>query len=99
MLTIKSDDVVGRANAYDSIIKGRPIHNPNIPSSFNVLMSEIKSLGFSVNPLNGRGEKIFIGEDTSAAKKMEEESGRQQNRFMERPAKPKIKPKKEKDKK
>jgi DNA-directed RNA polymerase subunit beta len=51
MLTIKSDDVVGRANAYDSIIKGRPIHNPNIPSSFNVLVSEIKSLGFSINPI------------------------------------------------
>jgi DNA-directed RNA polymerase subunit beta len=51
MLTIKSDDVVGRANAYDSIIKGRPIHNPNIPSSFNVLVSEIKSLGFSMNPI------------------------------------------------
>ncbi|MFZ5559428.1 MAG: DNA-directed RNA polymerase subunit beta [Patescibacteria group bacterium] len=51
MLTIKSDDIVGRANAYDSIIKGRPIHNPNIPSSFNVLVSELKSLGFSVNPI------------------------------------------------
>jgi len=59
MLTIKSDDVVGRANAYDSIIKGRPIHNPNIPSSFNVLVSEIKSLGFAVNPINLNGEKII----------------------------------------
>ncbi len=51
MLTIKSDDVVGRANAYDSIIKGKPIENPHIPSSFNVLVSELKSLGFSVNPI------------------------------------------------
>jgi len=57
MLTIKSDDVVGRANAYDSIIKGRPIHAPNIPSSFNVLVSELKSLGFSVNPIKYGGEK------------------------------------------
>jgi len=51
MLTVKSDDVVGRANAYDSIIKGRPIHAPNIPSSFNVLVSELKSLGFAINPV------------------------------------------------
>jgi len=49
MLTIKSDDVVGRANTYDSVIKGRPIQNPHLPSSFNVLLSEIKSLGFSTN--------------------------------------------------
>jgi DNA-directed RNA polymerase subunit beta len=59
MLTIKSDDVVGRANAYDSIIKGKPIHPPNIPSSFNVLVSELKSLGFSVNPIkNGAPAQI-----------------------------------------
>ena len=57
MLTIKSDDVVGRTNAYDSIIKGNPVHNPNIPSSFNVLVSELKSLGFSVNPIKAE-EKI-----------------------------------------
>jgi len=49
MLTIKSDDVIGRANAYDSIIKGRPIQAPHLPSSFNVLLSEIRSLGFAIN--------------------------------------------------
>ncbi len=57
MLTIKSDDVIGRANAYDAIIKGKPIHNPNIPSSFNVLMSEIKSLGLSITPIKLKKEK------------------------------------------
>jgi len=51
MLTIKSDDVVGRANAYDSIIKGNLIQNPHIPSSFNVLVSELKSLGLSITPI------------------------------------------------
>jgi len=51
MLTIKSDDVVGRANAYDSIIKGHPIQDPHMPSAFNVLVSELKSLGFSINPV------------------------------------------------
>jgi len=48
MLTIKSDDVLGRANTYDSIIKGRFIKSPSIPASFHVLMNELKSLGFSV---------------------------------------------------
>jgi len=48
MLTIKSDDVVGRANAYDAIIRGLPIKTPNLPASFNVLMSEMKALGLNV---------------------------------------------------
>jgi len=51
MLTIKSDDVLGRANAYDAIIKGHPIKGPNIPAAFQVLVNELKSLGFSVNLL------------------------------------------------
>ena len=49
MLTIKSDDVLGRANTYDAIIKGNPIKGPNIPASFHVLLNELKSLGFSIN--------------------------------------------------
>ena len=48
MLTIKSDDVVGRAATYESILKGEPIRNPNIPASFNLLVAELKSLGISV---------------------------------------------------
>ena len=48
MLTIKSDDVVGRSSAYESIIKGEKISKPNIPASFNVLMSELKALGLNV---------------------------------------------------
>ncbi len=49
MLTIKSDDVIGRANAYDAIIRGLPIKAPHVPASFNVLVSELKALGLSVN--------------------------------------------------
>ena len=56
MLTTKSDDVIGRANAYDSIIKGNLIQNPHIPSSFNVLVSELKSLGFSIEPIFNKPE-------------------------------------------
>ncbi|MCK4355201.1 DNA-directed RNA polymerase subunit beta [Candidatus Parcubacteria bacterium] len=48
MLTIKSDDVPGRADTYESILKGEEIRNPNIPASFKLLVSELKSLGMSV---------------------------------------------------
>lgn len=53
MLTIKSDDVLGRSSAYESIIRGEPIRSPNIPASFNVLVSELKSLGLNVELLTG----------------------------------------------
>ena len=48
MLTIKSDDVPGRAATYESILKGEEIKEPNIPASFNLLVAELKSLGLSV---------------------------------------------------
>ena len=48
MLTIKSDDMVGRSSAYESIIRGEPIRSPNIPASFNVLVAELKALGLNV---------------------------------------------------
>ena len=48
VLTIKSDDVLGRAAAYESILKGDPIKNPNVPASFNLLVAELKSLGLNV---------------------------------------------------
>ncbi len=48
MLTIKSDDVLGRANAYDAIIRGLPIKAPHVPAAFNVLVSELKALGLGV---------------------------------------------------
>ncbi|MDP2926902.1 MAG: DNA-directed RNA polymerase subunit beta, partial [bacterium] len=48
MLTIKSDDVPGRAAAYESILKGEPIRNPSTPASFNLLVAELKSLGLAV---------------------------------------------------
>jgi DNA-directed RNA polymerase subunit beta len=48
MLTIKSDDIVGRATTYETILRGEEIKNPNIPASFNLLVSELKSLGLNV---------------------------------------------------
>ena len=48
MLTTKSDDILGRSSAYESIIRGQDIKTPNIPASFNVLVNELKSLGFDI---------------------------------------------------
>jgi len=48
MLTIKSDDVSGRAATYEAILKGEEIKPPNIPASFNLLVAELKSLGLNV---------------------------------------------------
>ena len=48
MLTIKSDDVLGRAKTYESIVNGEEIKAPHLPESFKVLISEIKGLGLNV---------------------------------------------------
>lgn len=48
MLTIKSDDVLGRAAAYDAIVRGEPFRAPNIPASFHVLVNELKGLALDV---------------------------------------------------
>lgn len=52
MLTVKSDDTVGRSKIYESIIKGEPIQKPSIPESFNVLVKELQSLCLSVGLLS-----------------------------------------------
>ncbi|OHA62157.1 MAG: DNA-directed RNA polymerase subunit beta [Candidatus Wildermuthbacteria bacterium GWA2_46_15] len=48
MLTIKSDDVPGRAASYEAILKGEPIRQPSVPASFSLLVAELKSLGLAV---------------------------------------------------
>ena len=49
ILTVKSDDVIGRAKAYEAIVKGDVMPKPGIPESFNVLMHELQGLGLSVS--------------------------------------------------
>ena len=49
ILTIKSDDVVGRSKAYEAIVKGEPMPNPGIPESLNVLLHELRGLGLSIS--------------------------------------------------
>jgi DNA-directed RNA polymerase subunit beta len=58
MLTIKSDDVVGRSKAYESIIKGEPIQKVNIPESFNVLVRELKGLCLDVELIGAEVEPV-----------------------------------------
>ena len=61
MLTIKSDDVYGRAKAYESIIKREPIEGPKLPEGFNVLVKEFQGLGLKVDLLD-HGESTDAGE-------------------------------------
>jgi len=62
MLTIKSDDVVGRAKTYESIVKDEPIKKPNVPESFRVLVKELQSLCLNVELI---GEKLSAETDTA----------------------------------
>jgi DNA-directed RNA polymerase subunit beta len=63
MLTVKSDDVQGRVNAYEAIVKGEPIEEPSIPASFRVLVKELQSLGLAVEAVIDSGEVIRFGKD------------------------------------
>ncbi len=69
MLTIKSDDVQGRAAAYQSILKGEEIKNPNVPASFNLLVAELKSLGLSIEVKKIIREEKEEEKDTSSQSK------------------------------
>jgi DNA-directed RNA polymerase subunit beta len=52
MITIKSDDVAGRTQAYEAIVKNAPIRKPNIPESFNVLIKELQAIGLDLDLLD-----------------------------------------------
>lgn len=70
MLTIKSDDVVGRNKAFEALIKGTPIPKATIPESFKVLVSELKSLCLAVTPKGVTEIEEF--EEPTEAKVVEE---------------------------
>ena len=63
ILTVKSDDVVGRVQAYEAIVKGERIQAPGVPESFKVLVKELQSLGINVEILNANDEQIELLED------------------------------------
>jgi DNA-directed RNA polymerase subunit beta len=75
MLTVKSDDVQGRVKTYESIVKGEPIEEPGIPTSFRVLVKELQSLGLSVEAIGTSGEVVKFGKDEEAAKRPQPETG------------------------
>lgn len=66
MLTIKSDDVYGRAKAYESIIKSEPIVGPKLPESFNVLVKELQGLGLRVDLVDESEDAILDAEQVIA---------------------------------
>ena len=63
MLTVKSDDVVGRVKTYEAIVKGEDVIQPGIPESFHVLLKELQSLGLSVELLHEMAEQLDIDEE------------------------------------
>jgi DNA-directed RNA polymerase subunit beta len=67
MLTVKSDDVQGRVNAYEAIVKGEQIEEPSIPASFRVLVKELQSLGLAVEAVSDNGEVVRFGKDEEKA--------------------------------
>ncbi len=62
ILTVKSDDVVGRVKTYESIVKGENIPTPGIPESFKVLVKELQSLALDIKVLDENGEEIILRE-------------------------------------
>jgi DNA-directed RNA polymerase subunit beta len=68
MLTVKSDDVQGRVKTYEAIVKGEPIEEPGIPTSFRVLVKELQSLGLAVEAIGETGEVIRFGKDEEKAR-------------------------------
>ncbi len=68
MLTVKSDDVTGRARTYESIVKGETIESPGVPESFRVLVKELQSLGLAVEVVDAKEEVIQFGREDAEEK-------------------------------
>ena len=62
ILTVKSDDVVGRVKVYESIVKGQQIDQAGVPESFRVLMKEFQALGLDISIINDKGENLGLKE-------------------------------------
>ena len=75
MLTVKSDDVQGRVNTYEAIVKGQQIEEPSLPASFRVLVKELQSLGLAVEAVMDSGEVIRFGKDEERVRPPKMETG------------------------
>ena len=74
ILTVKSDDVIGRVKTYEAIVKGENVPEPGVPESFKVLIKELQSLGMDVKILSENEEEIIMREadedDDESAEKL-----------------------------
>jgi len=75
MLTVKSDDVQGRVKTYEAIIKGEPIEEPGIPTSFRVLVKELQSLGLAVEAITDTNEQIKFGKEDEKTRQPKIDTG------------------------
>ncbi len=75
LLTIKSDDILGRVKVYEAIVKGENIQEPGIPESFKVLMKEMQSLCLNVEVLNADGQPVNLRDTDDEAFRAAEELG------------------------
>ena len=75
MLTIKSDDTVGRVKAYEAIVKGENIAEPSIPESFKVLLKEMQSLALDVQVISEDGGEVEVREEDDELLRAAEELG------------------------
>jgi DNA-directed RNA polymerase subunit beta len=80
ILTVKSDDVVGRVKTYEAIVKGENILEPGVPESFKVLVKELQSLGLAVEVLNEDEERIQFSDTSDGADDQMPELGISLNR-------------------
>ncbi|MBI5079018.1 DNA-directed RNA polymerase subunit beta, partial [Candidatus Saganbacteria bacterium] len=69
LLTVKSDDVTGRSQVYESVIKGKTMGRPGIPESFRVLVKELRSLGLDIKTMTKDGKEMSIDEEAKTAEK------------------------------
>jgi DNA-directed RNA polymerase subunit beta len=75
MLTIKSDDTIGRVKAYEAIVKGENIAEPSVPESFKVLLKEMQSLALDVQVLSEEGREVEVREEDDELLRAAEELG------------------------
>jgi DNA-directed RNA polymerase subunit beta len=75
MLTVKSDDTVGRVKAYESIVKGENIPEPSIPESFKVLLKEMQALALDANVVSDDGDEVEVEDSEDELLKAAEELG------------------------
>ena len=74
MLTIKSDDVVGRAKAFEAIVKGIDIPTPRVPESFKVLIKELASLGLNISPIGATVAEVVPSPENKIEEKVEKDA-------------------------